>query len=251
MMVGRSAVDTWRWLVVRPLVGLVLGVLLVVPGITPARAQAGPTLISTPTFGRPNDVFYLAGGGFAPNQSLTVTMFCQDWWHSQYGHWSWTIPVNSKGAFAAYRAQVPTPLLVQQTPCVIYARKDENPLGVGIPFHIMAAAMSYPVEPLPIHLSFHTQLQPSGAMELVRAQSAPGATLIFSACCRTSRSWSYHTRLPWNGRKLLRWWFPGENKDERMLVTVQAQLGELTGETLTWFRFHTPPSALANRGNGA
>src|SRR5690348_5433693 len=125
MLVG---MNMRRWTV-----GLLLAVIALAPSLGSAEARSGRSisvaaahqaasqmqqrLVVFPTYAHPDDLVYLSGGPFPRSVPVMVTMFCESWFYSPYGRWSWTVPAHRvrSGTITAWGLHVPTPLFPGET----------------------------------------------------------------------------------------------------------------------------------------
>lgn len=199
----------------------------------PALGQTSPRLIVSPAKGRPNDDFYLAGGGFPPSQPLTVTMYCRDWMYNANGRWSWTIPVGPAGTFIRFHATVPTPLLVPETPCVIRARDGDNLFGVGVAFYIARADQPLQRQ-IPLKVQVKQGQDKGNPVEMVSVSSAPGARVMLHVLVADKND-AFGASLPWNGQTVMKVPLPRQSKAARAELRLNAKLGNLTSpQRVVW-----------------
>lgn len=243
MPVGQPCGTLGRMNLQRSVACLLLAAVAAAPWSGVANAQEQAQLIATPGIGRPNDYFYLAGGGFPPNELVTVTMYCQDWTYNPYGRWSWPplravppLKANKFGNFAGSRLRVPTPLLVKRTPCVLRARQGDNPFGAAVEFKIVAA--EDPLPPRAIDVKIRVRIVSSGGKitQVVDIQSAPGAVVHCTVTYPGMGPVKYTVSLPWTGHKVVRWQLPVHAGTKgRAQLTVRAVLGDMEGRSKAQF----------------
>jgi hypothetical protein len=207
-----------------------------VPMGQPAQAQSpGGKLIPTPNSGRPNDPFFISGGGFQPNKDISISIFCPDWVQTYNGRYSYPTPVRTdgRGSFLAVKLYVFRPL-AKKTPCTLYASDGANPLGAGVRFNIIPSTDS-PVRAFPIRLRMARYLDHSRATVSTDVQGAPGALLTFVTTYGGGKE-TYKKRLPWTGHSKLHLPVPpGTPANGLVQVSAHGRLGALKGSAKTRF----------------
>jgi hypothetical protein len=205
-------------------------------GLVPASAQApAPKLVVFPNSGRPNDHFYLAGGGFPPAKKLDIFMFCPSPWHDSYGHWQLTTVPAARiktGSFVGWRVQVPTPFVVQSTSCVIDSQYGSNPLGVLTTFKVIPSAKLGPGMAIAVRVRLGSG---SAGLDTVDVKSAPGAKIVLSLQYASGAVTKHSTVLPWTGHRVVRWRTSHAERGRPVRMVVTSRLGSFSGQKIVRF----------------
>jgi hypothetical protein len=197
-----------------------------------AVGQQPPQLIPFPPDVKPGGVLYLAGGGFPPGQSLTVTLICLNWYQSLYGRWNYILPGDkiADGTFSGWKIHAGFPFTDQSIHCTLTAPYGDNPFAVNSQLTIWAADSQLQTARI---LFQNVHIRPASsrsAFQSFSTSTAPGAHLTLVVHYPHMAVMTRKVRADWSGQANLKWRVPlSVKKGSRARIVVSGRLGAFSG----------------------
>jgi hypothetical protein len=197
-----------------------------------AAGQPAPQLIPFPSVVQPGGVLYLAGGGFPPGQSLTVTLVCYNWYQSLFGRWNYILPAEKipNGTFSGWEIHAGFPFTRASIQCTLTAPYGDNPFAVSTPLYIWSPDANLQPVKIPFQ-NVHTRpASNTSNFQTFSASTAPGAHLKLVVHYPHMAALTRKVKANWTGQAALKWRVPPSvKKGARAHIVLTGRLGVFSG----------------------